>query len=206
MTEGPTCYLTEPVHPDAGPDTQQDILLDECWLHCQDVDSSAARQRGFSTLRKLQLVPYGLYLNFERGREIAPCVLAWRQAPEVDLASFEDTGYELHAVVSQGHRLMDPPALVADFHAPIAAFAETLAAKADQHLESTAFESQAERIATQEKLLEQLARQLVEVILQRIQDHMVLRAAVLDEDGNLLGYGPDLAPGLVEAWRAYLNR
>lgn len=207
-----TNYLTEPVHPDPGVACSQQELLVEAWLACQH--SEAAVKMGWSSLEQLRLPAYALYLAFEQGRNINPCVLAWRTDPDIDLASYDDVEYELHAVTSPGHRAEPPPPAIAEFHAPIEEFTQGLANRLDDLLGQQGQDSlpvfqvrnTLQVLQAPQILFTRVAYQLMGHILERIEQHMVLRAAVYDDDTEQwCGYGPDLAPGLGAAWRAYVQ-
>lgn len=203
-----TDYLNQPSVPDAFGYDMVDMLMTEAWLHCQP--SSAADQLGWDTLQKLRVVPYGLYLNFEQGRNIPPMVLAWREQPDLDLANYDDVGYELHAVAYPGHREEPAPEPVARFHEPVDAFIVELAERIDQAVEETPQRQgtllvQHGKITTARQILTNAAvLEVAGFILARIAEHMVLRPAVYDEDnGELLGLGDDIAPGLASSWRNF---
>lgn len=204
-------YLTEPVHPDPGRAASQQELLVEMWLHCQHQESAV--RMGWDHLQQLRGVAYGLYLAFEQGRNINDCALAWRTEPCLNLADYEQVGYELHAVTYPGHRDEPAPRPIAEFHAPIDEFTQGLAAKLDELTGQLAQDplplfqvrpGTLQVLQAPAVLYTQIAYQLATVIAERIERHMVLRAAVYDDD-ELVGWGPDLAPGLTVAWQAYFH-
>jgi hypothetical protein len=204
-----TDYLTAPSHPDAYDDDDMlGILMLECWMYCQH--QSSMDQLGWDTLQRLRGVAYGLYLAFEQGRNITPMVLAWREQPTIDLANYDEVGYELHAVAYPGHREEPAPELIARFHAPIDAFIYGLAGRIDASLlriAPAAAEVGVDPVLGPRAVVTAGAYQVAGFILEQIEQHMVLRPAIHDEEsGRQLGLGDDLAPGLFAAWKDYLAR
>lgn len=203
-----TDYLSQPSVPDAPSYGMVDTLMVEAWLCCQP--SSAADQMGWDTLQKLRVVPYGLYLNFEQGRNIPPMVLAWREQPDLNLADHDDVGYELHAAAYPGHREQPAPELIARFHEPVDAFIVGTAKRIDRMVrempqrKGTLLVQQGKITTAAQILTHAAALEVAGFILARIEQHMVLRPEVHDDDsGELLGLGDDIAPGLAEAWKNY---
>jgi hypothetical protein len=201
-----TNYLTEPA---ISRNVLEDVLAD-FWVSCQP--SPVMDKLGWDTLKKLRQVPYGVYLAFEQGRNCPPMVLAWRDEPDKDLANYDDVGYELHAVGQPGHRAEPAPELVALFHDPIDAFIVEMAKRIDERAAS--HQERPGALLVQSGQLTNVTQILINAavyevagrIIERIEQHMLLRAGVYDDDGRLLGLGPDLAPGLSGAWQHWRAR
>lgn len=203
-----TNYLTEP---SLETYDVRDSVLADFWVSCQP--NSAADKLGFDTLKKLRQVPYGVYLAFEQGRNCPPMVLAWREEPDVDLANYEDVGYELHAVGQPGHRAEPAPEPVACFHEPIDAFIVEAAARIDQRAAElpqrlgTLLVQGGQLTNPTQILINAMVYEVATKIIERIEEHMLLRPAIFeDESGRFLGLGDDLAPGLTAAWAAWRAR
>jgi hypothetical protein len=162
-----TDYLTEPSHPDA-PDELNTLMI-ECWMYCQH--QSSMDQLGWDTLERLRGVAYGIYLAFEQGRNIPPMMLAWREHPTIDLANYDDVGYELHAVAYPGHREEPAPEL-------IDAFIYGLAGRIDASLQRIAPAAEAlgvDPVLGPRAVVTAGAYQVAGFILEQIEQRMVLR-------------------------------
>jgi hypothetical protein len=200
-----TNYLTEPVLDSLG-NVQRDVLI-EGLLSAQP--SPVADELGWDMLKKLRSVSYGIYVAFEQGRNCPPMALAWRDKPEIDLANYDDVGYELRAAHEPGHRPTPPPAIIARFHDPIDLFT---VAMADRVVQEICRIDPAELVVINgnllnpvalqmDALIEQAGRQIARFLYARIEENMILRPIIYDEDGgDPLGYGQDVAAGLTQAW------
>ncbi len=188
-------FMTEPVAGTYGYDMQAQVLYD-AWVSSNW--SPVPDQLEWDTLKHLRMVPYGIYLAFEQGRNSPAMALAWRDDAGYDLADSDQMGYELHAVHEEGHRDQDPPALVQRFHEPVDRYIAQMAELLDRNLATAPAEHRP-------ALFEAFMRKIAGFILARIDLWMVLRPRLYDDGGQLEGYGPDVAPGLKAAWDAFLN-
>lgn len=202
-------YLSQPSIPASfGYDIQEAVIVD-AWLTCQP--SPVPDQLGWDTVKKLRMVSYGLYLAFEQGRNTPPMVLAWRDQPDVDLANHVEVGYELHAAGQPGHRDGPVPEPIARFHDPIDAFVVAMAAKIDEQVAKhpqrpgTLLVQYGKLTYPAQILINAAMLEVAALILDRIEQHMVLRPTVFAGDSQFLGLGDDVAPGLVAGWQRWLQ-